>query len=325
MKEKEFDKGEIHIYKTSDRRIDLKVRLEKETVWLDVYQMAKVFDIDRTGIIRHIQNIYESDELSKKSTCAKIAQVAKDRKIRRREIYNLDVIISVGYRVNSKKATDFRKWATSVLREYLTQGFVINKKQIATNYDHFLQAVESIKELSKNKELVGSDEVLDLVKTFADTWISLDAYDKEDLPKKGYNKKKIGFVMTELSESLGRFKEELAKKGEATELFAQEKNDGDFEGIVGNIFQSFDGKELYPTVESKAAHLLYFVVKNHVFNDGNKRSGAFSFIWFLQKAGILNRDRINPAALTVLTLLIAESDPKEMERMIGLVLLLLKN
>lgn len=324
------NQNKIAIYQAKDGSIEFPVDANKETIWASRKDIAQIFDIDRSVVSKHVKNILLDNELDEKVVCAKIAHTTKHGALKGKEqtkeidVYSLDIILAVGYRTSSSKAIKFRKWATSVLKEYMVTGYAINKKQIANNYDNFLKAVESIKELSGGKELIGSDEVLDLVKTFADTWMSLDAYDKAGLPKKGSSKKKVVFMAEELEDALGGMKGVLIEKKEATELFAQEKRRGDFAGIVGNIHQSFAGEELYPTIESKAAHLLYFVVKNHVFNDGNKRSGAFSFVWFLQKAGMLNKNKMNPIALTALTLLIAESDPKEKEKMIGLVLLLLE-
>jgi len=318
---------DIEIYQTKDGAIELSVDANKETILANINQIANLFGVQKAAISKHFKNIFASGELIKKATVSKMetVQIEGGRTIKRSiEVYNLDAIIAVGYRVNSKNATQFRIWATKVLKEYLVKGYVINNKQIANNYDNFLKAVDSIKKLSKNKELIGSAEALNLVEAFASTWLSLDVYDKSNLPKKGSGEKGVSFAAEELKKSIGMLKTELVKKGEATELFAQEKSKDSFIGIVGNVFQTFGGKELYPTVSEKAAHLLYFVVKNHVFNDGNKRSGAFSFVWFLQKAGMLDKESMTPTALTSLTLLIAESDPKERENIIGLILLLLK-
>ena len=166
-------------------------------------------------------------------------------------------------------------------------------------------------------------EVLELVRLFADTWFSLDAYDKELLSPTKVSKKKVALTASELQDSLGVLKKELMKKGEATDNFAQVRGQQSLEGIVGNVMQSFGGQAVYPTVESKAAHLLYFIIKNHPFVDGNKRSGAYAFVWFLQKARVLDTKRLTPTALTVLTLLIAESNPKDMEKVVSLVALLI--
>lgn len=325
MKKKDKkSKGEIIIYKTSGNKVDLKVRLENETVWLDAHQMAQVFDVDRTGVLRHIKNIYKTGELDEKSTCAKIAQVAKDGKIREMDTYNLDMIISVGYRVNSQRATQFRIWATRTLRQHLVLGYTVNKNRIAQNYEKFMKAVSDVKALLPENNEVKARDILELVNAFANTWFSLDAYDNDELPKNGITKKQVIFTTDELNQGLLELKKKLISKKQATELFGQEKSRGSVVGIVGNVLQSFGGKDVYPSVEEKAAHLLYFMVKNHPFTDGNKRSGAFAFVWFLRRAGIL-RASLTPEALTALTLFIAESKPKDKDRMIGVVLLVLRN
>ena len=311
--------GKIIIYKDKTGKKAVDVRLEKDSVWLNSHQIAKIFNIDRTGIVRHIFNIYKTNELDKNSTCAKIAQVAQDGKIRKMDYYNLDMIISVGYRVNSKKATKFRIWATSILKEYLTSGYIVNKKAIAENYDKFIKTVEDIKKLLPADKNLDNKSILELVKTFADTWLSLDAYDKDELKLGKVSKRKVKLTADELAEAVSLFKVELMKKKEATEIFAQERQHGSLEGIVGNIMQGFGGKDLYPGLEEKAAQLLYFMVKNHPFVDGNKRSGAYSFIWFLRRTKLLNPTQLTPATLTAITLLIAESKPRDKDRMTALV------
>lgn len=313
--------NKLAIFQAKNGAIELNVDAKHETIWATQAQMAEVFNIDRTVITKHIRNIYSENELSKVSTSAKIAQVQIEgkRKVSRNiEVYNLDAIISVGYRVNSKQATAFRQWATKTLKAYITDGFVINKKMVQQNYSQFLKAIDDIKLLSAK-----NDESLELIKAFASTWFSLDAYDKDTMPTEGANKKQVLFTAEHLKEGILNLKADLISNNLATELFAQDRNHNSIEGIVGNIFQSFDGKDVYPSLEEKAAHLLYFIVKNHPFSDGNKRSGAFAFIWYLQKADALLLRQITPAALTALTLLIAQSDPKQKDRMIGLVLLLL--
>ena len=208
-----------------------------------------------------------------------------NRKVKRKvEHYNLDMLISVGYRINSIKGTKFRKWATKTLKEHITQGFTINPNRIEKNHQAFLQAVEDIKILAKNNKQINTNDILELIKTFSYTWFSLDSYDKNNFPKQG-TKKSVQITAQELQKDLEKLKKELIAKKEATEIFAQEKQKGNLGGIVGNVFQSVFGKDAYPTLEEKAAHLLYFIVKNHPFTDGNKRSGAFAFIWFLQKLG----------------------------------------
>jgi len=257
----------------------------------------------------------------------KLATVQKEggRKITRDiEYYNLDLILSVGYRINSKKATVFRQWATKTLRQHITKGYTINPKVVKNNYAEFQKAIENIKQLLPVGANIDHESVLELVSAFADTWLSLDAYDKDELVVKGTTKKEIKITAEKLAEELANFKNELIKKKQVTDLFGRERQSDAVAGIFGNVMQSFGGKPVYPTVEEKAAHLLYFMVKNHSFADGNKRSGAYAFIWFLKKAGILNMQKINSSVLTALTLFIAESAPKNKERMIRLVLQILK-
>lgn len=234
------------------------------------------------------------------------------------------MILSVGYRVNSKRATHFRKWATKTLRQHIVDGYTINRSQIGNNYESFLSAVDGVKALMPTSSNIKPDDVLEMVRLFADTWLSLDAYDKGKLIITKPSKKKVALTAEELSKALGTLKEELVKKGEATSLFGAERAPGALEGIIGNVMQSFGGKDLYPSSEEKAANLLYFIVKNHPYVDGNKRSGAFTFIWFLNKLGLLNTKSLTPQALTTLTLLIAESSSQDRERIIGLILMLSK-
>ncbi|MCX6712721.1 MAG: virulence protein RhuM/Fic/DOC family protein, partial [Candidatus Vogelbacteria bacterium] len=251
------------------------------------------------------------------------ATTASDGKVYQVENFDLDLILSVGYRVNSKQATSFRQWATKTLKQYMTDGYAINKKRVAENYGRFLEAVESVKKLLPAGGVVDTENTLELIKLFASTWFSLEAYDKSELPKKGATKKQVKLTAIELEKALSELKLELVKKGEATEMFGEEKQRGNVSGIVGNVMQSFGGQDLYPSAEDKAAHLLYFMVKNHPYTDGNKRSGAFSFVWFLRQARILDTSRLNPEALTALTLLVAESDPKDKDQVLGLIRMLI--
>lgn len=315
--------GGIIIYKDKRGEIELEVKFEKESVWLDAHQIASVFGVNRPAIVKHINNIYKSKELEEKATCSILEQVATDGRIRKMNLYNLDMIISVGYRVNSQKATQFRIWATSVLREHLLKGYTINRKQIVKNYDAFMQTVASIQNLLPEHVTLDPKMVLELIKEFASTWVALDAYDKDALSVIGSTKKSVKLSGAELVRAIGDLRDELMKKGEASDLFAREKRVGSVEGIVGNVMQSFGGKNLYATAEEKAAHLLYFMVKNHPFDDGNKRSGAFAFVWFLRKMKIRGARNINPSALTALTLLIAESQPSKKAQMTALVTTLL--
>jgi hypothetical protein len=315
---------DLVIYQTKSGALELRGDFEKETIWASLDQIAGVFGRDKSVISKHLKNIFTEGELDRKSVVAKNATTASDGKTYQVEYYNLDVIISVGYRVNSKVATQFRQWATKTLREHITKGYTINKKRVGKNYDAFMKAVSDVQSLLPEHVTLDPKAVLELIKEFASTWVSLDAYDKEELELKGITKKKVSLVSSDLLSAIGDLRRELLKKDEATEMFASERKQGNIEGIVGNVMQSFGGKAMYPTVEEKAAHLLYFMVKNHPFTDGNKRSGAFAFIWFLRKTGAKGGRQINPPALTALTLLIAESDPSKKDQMVALVTQMLK-
>ncbi|MFZ5376530.1 MAG: RhuM family protein [Patescibacteria group bacterium] len=319
-------KKDIIIYQSKQGEIEFRGDLEKETLWASLQQIADLFEIDKSGISRHIKNIYDTGELDIKATVAKIATVRTEgiRTVQREiEHYNLDLILSVGYRVNSKTATKFRQWATKTLRQHIIKGYTLNKKRLVKNHQEFLQAVQSLQILLPEGNKITAKDALELVKIFAGTWQSLDAYDKSTLPKVGSSKMQASLDSAELSQAIGALKQELIRKNEASELFAQEKQPDVVAGIIGNVFQSAFGRDAYETLEEKAAHLLYFFVKNHPFTDGNKRSGALAFVWFLNKVSLLRKDRISPETLTTLTLLVAESNPKDKEKVIGLILQLL--
>lgn len=318
--------NQLMIYQTKSGKIEFRGDFDRDTVWGNLNQIAELFGRDKSVISRHIRNIFKTKELNRVSTVAKIAtvQIEGKREITREiEYFNLDVILSVGYRIDSNQATRFRIWATKTLKQHLLQGYTINKQSIGSNYQKFMRAIEDVKALLPAGNAVSAKDVLELINIFAGTWFSLNAYDTKNFPQKGVSKKQAYFTGEELEIALQDLKRMLIAKKQATELFGQETNKDAVGGIVGNVFQSFGKKDVYPTIEEKAAHLLYFMVKNHPFIDGNKRSGAFSFVWFLQKAGVLQTS-FTPEALTALTLLVAESKPKDKGKMIGLVLLLLK-
>jgi len=304
------------IFQAKSGAIELRGDFDKETVWATQAQIVSLFDVHQSVVSRHIKNIFNDAELDEKSNMQKMHIANSDKPV---ALYSLDVILSVGYRTNSKIAIEFRQWATKTLREHITKGFTINRKQVMKNYDAFMKSVSDIQALLPEHVTLDPKSILELIKEFANTWVSLDAYDKESLILKGVSKKKVTLVATELHEAINVLKNDLVKKGEATEIFACERHTGNLEGIVGNVMQSFGGKSVYPTVEEKAAHLLYFMIKNHPFTDGNKRSGAFAFVWFLRKTGVKGSKNINPTALTALTLLIAESDPQKKDQMVALV------
>ncbi|MFA5831631.1 MAG: virulence protein RhuM/Fic/DOC family protein [Candidatus Paceibacterota bacterium] len=319
--------NEVIIYQATSGAIEFRTDAKKETLWATQAQMARVFGVNPQAVIKHLKNIYKDGELSKSATCSKMEQVQKEgaRTVNRFvDIYNLDAVISVGYRINSKTGTKFRQWATKTLHSHIVDGYTINRSRIVKNYDEFLKAVEQVKKLLPAGGVVDAEGTLELVKLFASTWFSLDAYDHSEFPKTGATKKQVKITANDLEKALAEFKHNLLEKGETTELFGTERQKDSVAGIVGNVFQSFGGKDLYGSAEEKATHLLYFIVKNHPFTDGNKRSGAFSFVWFLKRTRILDTSRMTPEALTVLTLLVAESDPKDKDRMVGLILMLLK-
>jgi len=321
-KQKLQAKSNIVIYQAKNGAIELETDITKETIWASQLQIANVFGVDLRTVNEHIKNIYRTKELLEKATIRKIRIVQKEGKREvEREVshYNLDAIIAIGYRVNSKNATQFRIWATKVLKEHITKGFTINRTQIQKNYQEFLKAVESVQNLLPEHITLDPKTILELIKEFSSTWVSLDAYDKESLTPVGRNKKAIRLDSLELITAIQSLKSELIRKGEATEIFAQEQKNGNIEGIIGNIMQSFAGQDVYKTVEEKAAHLLYFMVKNHPLVDGNKRSGAFAFIWFLRKTKLKTARNISPHVLTALTLLIAESDPAKKDQMTALI------
>ena len=320
MKKRKENK-QIVIYQAPSGAIELRGDFNKETIWATQAQIASVFQIERSVITKHIRNIFKDREISEKSNVQKMHIPNSDKPV---AFYSLDIILAVGYRANSKRAIEFRQWATKTLRKHITKGYAINRKRIAHNYDAFMKAVADIQTLLPEHIALDPKTVLELIKEFASTWVSLDAYDKEALKVVGKTKKAVKLAGEELARVIENLRAELIKKGEATELFAQERKAKGAEGIAGNIMQSFGGKPLYPSVEEKAAHLLYFMVKNHPFTDGNKRSGAFAFVWFIRKYRAKGSRSINPASLTTLTLLIAESDPKKKEQMVALVTQLLK-
>jgi death-on-curing family protein len=319
--------SEILIYKNEDNKNEIEIQLKDETIWLDAHQLAAIFGVDRTVIVKHIQNIYKTGELKENSTCAKIAQVAADGKMRKMNIYNLDVAISTGYRTNSAKATQFRIWATSILKDHLVKGFTLNQKRLdETGLKEFEEAVGLVKKVIQSKRLESSEAqgLLEIITSYSQSWLLLQKYDEAQIeaPKKSKKSSKIlkyDFALRAIEE----LKSELLRKKEASDLFGRERQKS-LEGIFGSIYQTFSGSELYPTVEEKAANLLYFIIKDHPFSDGNKRIAAFLFIVFLAKNKYLLRKngekKINDNTLVAVALLIAESDPKQKDLLVKLVM-----
>ncbi|KKR54231.1 MAG: RhuM [Parcubacteria group bacterium GW2011_GWA2_40_23] len=318
---------QLVVYQTSSGSIELRGDFKAETIWATQAEIATIFGVTSQNITMHLKNIYKQKELVKRATCKESLQVQDEgnRRVERRiKEYNLDVVIAVGYRINSIIGTHFRQWATKILREHITKGYTMHRRRILRNYDSFMKAVGDIQALLPEQVAFDSKQALELVKEFASTWISLDAFDKEVLAPIGTTRRSVKLTGEELAIVIADFRAEMISKKEVSDIFAQERQWGSIAGIVGNVMQSFGGRELYQSVEEKAAHLLYFMVKNHPFADGNKRAGAFSFVWFLRKARAKKSSNINPSTLTALTLLIAESDPKKKNQMTALVTQLLK-
>ena len=318
----------IEIYQSDDGQARIEVRLEQETLWLSQAQMAELFEKDVRTINEHLRNIFKEGELDKDATIRKFQIVRQEgrRQVNREiEHYNLDAAISVGYRVNSKKGTQFRIWATQRLREYLVEGYSINQQRFEQNALELEQALVLIRRAAQSAEL-RSDEgrgLVEIISRYTQTFLWLQRYDEGLLDDpEGH----LGGVLADPTiamHALTELKQQLMARGEATDLFARPRSDG-LQGIFGNLDQSVFGEPAYPTIESKAAHLLYFVVKDHPFSDGNKRSGAFLFVDFLHRNGRLMNAQgeavINDTGLAAITLLVAESDPKQKDTLIRLIM-----
>jgi len=315
--------SEMKIYKAEDGKTEIQVKLDHDTVWLNQYQMEELFQTNRTSIVKHILNIYKSGELPEDSTCAFFAQIQNEgkRKISRNvKYYNLDLIISVGYRINSKRGTQFRIWANSIIKDYLIKGFSINEHRLRQKNEQLRELQESVKLLGnvlKYKDLSGDEStgLLKIISDYAYALDILDQYDYQNLEIAETSGKET-YQLT-YQEAILQIRKVKAVYGNS-ELFGHEKDDS-FQSSVATIYQTFNGADLYPSIEEKAANLLYFVTKNHSFTDGNKRIAAFLFLYFLEKNGILfdqyGNKRIADNALVALTLLIAVSRTEEKEVM----------
>ena len=322
--------SQIEIYKTKDKQTEIEVRFEEETVWLTQQQMSELFRQTKQNISLHINNCYREKELLKSSTVKESLTVQKEgsRQISRKiDYYNLDVVISVGYRVKSKRGTQFRQWATRRLKDYLVQGYAINEKRL----EQLQRVINIVQQSGDTKELSAGETkgLLDIITNYTQSFILLNRFDSNNLTEDQLNEN-ISYEIEyrDAVKAIEELKKQLIKQKEASPLFGNQK-DQSFQGILNSIIQQFDGKYLYPSIEEQAAHLLYFVIKNHPFTDGNKRIGAFLFVWFLEK----NRHRfkssgelkINDNALVALALLVAQSNPTDKELMIKLIINLINN
>ncbi len=331
MKQDEFKTGKILIYQSKDGP-NLEVHLEAETIWLTQEQIALLFGTQRPAITKHLKNIFDSGELDEKVVSSILEHTTKHGALKGKtqtkkvKYYNLDVIISVGYRVNSQKATQFRIWATKVLRDHIIKGYTINENRLVQTQKYLEELQETISFLQdklKNEILaVQGKDIFNLLAHYSKTLFLLEKYDKGKVPliqkTKGY------FILTyeDAKSLINQIKQELISKNEASDLFGKEVEDK-FKGILGNIYQTFSGNELYPSLEEKAAHLMYFIIKDHPFVDGNKRIASLLFIYFLNKNNFFYKDtgekKINDNALTTLALLIAVSDPNEKDKLIKII------
>lgn len=303
--------NKIEIYKTSIGA-EVSVQLETDTVWLDAHNIAEVFGVNRPAIVKHIGNIYKSGELEMESTCSILEQVAADGKKRKMNFYNLDMILSVGYRINSSQATKFRQWATSRLKDYLVQGYAINEKRLQQKQQEVEFLKTGLRIVSRALENAANEQEQEVFHQFAKGLELLDDYDHEELDNKGYTLKETVYptykdYMNLISLMYSDFK---------SDVFAKPKDNG-FHSSINQIKQSFGETELYPTIEEKAANLLYYITKNHSFVDGNKRIAASCFLYFLQRNNSLINSRGEPLisndTLASLTLFIANSKPEENE------------
>ena len=319
--ENDFQKGEIVIYTSEDGSVSLDTKLENETIWLTQDMMTKLFETTKQNISLHINNIYKDEELDKTSTVKEFLTVRKEgnRTVSRNiEYYNLDMIIAVGYRVNSKRATQFRKWATSTLKEYITKGYAINEKMLKSKQEQIQTLQSTLNLLTRSienqiKTVDDAQNVAKILDNFAKGLNLLDNFDHKTLDSKG-STEKVAVIIPEQEylEIIDKMKSDFA-----SDVFGVPK-DGSFASSINQIYQTFDGKDCYPSLEEKAATLLYLITKNHSFSDGNKRIAASCFLYFLDKNNMLYKNNfpiIDSSALFALTLLIAESKPKEMDIM----------
>jgi prophage maintenance system killer protein len=322
--EEQGSRGEVVLYQAADGKAVLDVRLAGDTVWLSQRQMSELFDKNVRTVSEHIQNVFKEGELDESSVIRNFRITAADGKAYDTRFYNLDVVISVGYRVKSRRGTQFRIWATRILREHLTRGYTLNQQRFEQNAQELEAALSLVRKAAAGEALTTDQGrgLVDVIARYTRTFLLLQRYDEGLLvdPKgiPGGMLPPAGEARTEIT----RLKRDLIGRGEATDLFGREREEG-LSAVLGNLEQSVFGEPAYSTIESKAAHLLYFVIKNHPFSDGNKRIGSFLFVDFLNRNGRLFENGgpvINDIGLAALALLVAESDPKDKEILIRLIM-----
>lgn len=324
--------GDVVLYRAAGGQYQLEVRIERETVWLSLNQMAKLFGRDKSVISRHLHNVFNARELERSSVVAENATTAADGKTYQVEYFNLDAILSVGYRVNSKQGTQFRIWATQTLRDHLLHGYTLNEKRLRERgLDEVEQAIDLLSDTLRNQSLVTDQgrAVLDVVQRYTRAWRLLLEYDEGRLATSPANPIAPSgeLSLKDARTAINDLRISIASRNESSDLFGRERSE-QLHGILGAIEQTFGGEALYPTAQARAAHLLYFVIKDHPFADGNKRIGTLLFLEYLRRNGLLLREdgqpRLADNAMVALALLVAESSPKQKDLMIPLVLNLLE-
>jgi len=335
MLKNDISKGRIVIYKARDKSVQLQVKLERDTVWLNQVQIATLFDKDVRTISEHINNTYKEGELNRAATIRKFRIVRKEGNrevVRSLDFYNLDIIISVGYRVGSKRGTQFRIWATKILKNYLIKGYVLNQKRLVSEQAKKLaelkEAIGFITSKATHPELTGqAQELLRIINEYTSTLTVLYEYDNKSLTISKKKKPHFKLKYEQAKDIVEKIKINICHRGEGSDILGQEISHK-FKGAIGSLYQTFDKKDLYSSVEEKAAHLLYFTIKDHPFADGNKRIASLLFIYFLEKNAYLLKQsgekKFNDNALVAISLLIAASQPKEKDIMVKLITNLLK-
>jgi len=316
---------QIQLFRAADGKVELEVSLDQDTAWLSLDQMVDLFARDKSVISRHISNIFKEGELVRDSVVAKNATTAADGKIYQVSYFNLDVIISVGYRVKSQRGVQFRQWATGVLKKHLVEGYTLNKRRLQERGIEFEQVVQLLTQTLANQQLVTEQgaAVLQVINDYARSWSLLQGYDEQSIVDQTARQTDMaGLELEQVLPAIAQLKQALITKGEATELFAQLRGDG-LASALGTLEQGFGDEWFYPNVASRAAHLLYFVIKNHPLADGNKRTGSFLFLWYLRNNQHLLAKPVealvNDNTLVALALLVAESKPDQKELIIRLV------
>ncbi|MBL4608957.1 MAG: virulence RhuM family protein [Pseudomonadales bacterium] len=318
------DSQQIQIYQSADGSVQLDVSLEQDTVWVSQAQMCELFDKNKRTVSEHIRNIFKEGELSESAVVRKFRTTATDGKTYDTKHYNLDVAISVGYRVKSQRGVQFRQWATKLLKQHLVQGYTLNQKRLQEQGIEFEQVVQLLSQTLGNQQLVSAEgaAVLAVVSDYARSWSLLQAYDEQSLSDQTVKQDEMqALELSPVLTAIAELKQILMAKGEATELFGQLRGDG-LESAIATIEQGFGDELFYPNVASRAAHLLYFVIKNHPLADGNKRTGSFLFLWYLRiNQHFLAKpveSLVNDNTLVALALLVAESKPEQKELIIRL-------